>query len=92
MQIKWKTIAPLAIWLAIYLIPVPAGLNADQFDREAGMQRLELARDAGALRACQCRAARAELQCARPHESNGVKGRQVFPAVGMRGILAQRAQ
>src|SRR3978361_2410273 len=30
-NIKWKTIAPLVIWLAIYLIPVPAGLNADQW-------------------------------------------------------------
>jgi len=30
-QIKWKTIAPLVIWLVIYLIPVPAGLNADQW-------------------------------------------------------------
>ncbi|HXO68929.1 MAG TPA: DASS family sodium-coupled anion symporter, partial [Bradyrhizobium sp.] len=29
--IKWKTIAPLAVWLAIYLTPVPAGLNADQW-------------------------------------------------------------
>ena len=26
-KINWKTIAPLAIWLAIYLVPVPAGLN-----------------------------------------------------------------
>ena len=31
MKITWKTIAPLAIWLAIYLVPVPAGLNADQW-------------------------------------------------------------
>src|SRR4030088_3284462 len=30
-NIKWKTIAPLGIWLAIYLTPVPAGLNADQW-------------------------------------------------------------
>src|SRR5258708_38981096 len=30
-KITWKTIAPLAIWLAIYLVPVPAGLNADQW-------------------------------------------------------------
>ena len=30
-NIKWKTIAPLVIWLAIYLIPVPAGLNANQW-------------------------------------------------------------
>src|SRR3954462_2010067 len=30
-NIKWKTIAPLAIWLAIYLTPVPAGLNANQW-------------------------------------------------------------
>src|SRR6202047_3775593 len=27
----WKTIAPLAVWLALYLVPVPAGLNADQW-------------------------------------------------------------
>ena len=31
MKVTWKTIAPLAIWLAIYLVPVPAGLNADQW-------------------------------------------------------------
>ena len=31
MKITWKTIAPLAIWLAIYLAPVPAGLNASQW-------------------------------------------------------------
>src|SRR4030081_2254636 len=30
-KIKWKTIAPLVIWLAIYLMPIPAGLNADQW-------------------------------------------------------------
>src|SRR5258707_12693087 len=29
-KITWKTIAPLVIWLALYLGPVPAGLNADQ--------------------------------------------------------------
>src|SRR5947199_7376519 len=28
---KWKTVAPLGIWLALYLIPVPAGLNANQW-------------------------------------------------------------
>jgi citrate:succinate antiporter/L-tartrate/succinate antiporter len=31
MKVTWKTIAPLAIWLAIYLAPVPAGLNANQW-------------------------------------------------------------
>ena len=31
MKITWRTIAPLAIWLAIYLTPVPAGLNANQW-------------------------------------------------------------
>ena len=31
MKITWKTIAPLVIWLVIYLVPVPAGLNADQW-------------------------------------------------------------
>src|SRR5437762_7492919 len=30
-KITWKTIAPLGIWLAIYLVPVPAGLNANQW-------------------------------------------------------------
>src|SRR5258707_9921099 len=30
-KITWKTIAPLGIWLAIYLVPVPAGLNASQW-------------------------------------------------------------
>jgi sodium:sulfate symporter-like transmembrane protein len=31
MKIKWQTIAPLGIWLVIYLLPVPAGLNANQW-------------------------------------------------------------
>ena len=31
MKITWKTFAPLVVWLAIYLVPVPAGLNADQW-------------------------------------------------------------
>ena len=31
MKITWKTVAPLAIWLAIYLLPVPAGLTANQW-------------------------------------------------------------
>jgi len=31
LRLTWKTIAPLAIWLAIYLSPVPAGLNANQW-------------------------------------------------------------
>ncbi len=31
MKISWKTVAPLGIWLAIYLVPVPAGLNASQW-------------------------------------------------------------
>jgi L-tartrate/succinate antiporter len=30
-KITWKTIAPLGIWLALYLVPVPAGLNASQW-------------------------------------------------------------
>ena len=30
-KITWKTVAPLLIWLAIYLVPVPAGLNANQW-------------------------------------------------------------
>src|SRR3954449_1125937 len=28
---RWKLIAPLAVWLLIYLWPVPAGLNANQW-------------------------------------------------------------
>jgi len=31
MKINWKSVAPLGVWLAIYLIPVPAGLNANQW-------------------------------------------------------------
>ena len=31
MKITWKTIAPLGVWLALYLVPVPAGLNANQW-------------------------------------------------------------
>jgi len=30
-KITWKTVAPLLIWLALYLVPVPAGLNANQW-------------------------------------------------------------
>jgi L-tartrate/succinate antiporter len=30
-KITWKTIVPLLIWLALYLTPVPAGLNANQW-------------------------------------------------------------
>src|SRR6202171_5122017 len=30
-KITWRTVAPLGIWLAIYLVPVPAGLNANQW-------------------------------------------------------------
>ena len=29
--ISWKTFAPLGVWLVLYLIPVPAGLNANQW-------------------------------------------------------------
>src|SRR3954466_6029611 len=28
---RWKLIAPLAVWLVIYLWPVPAGLNVNQW-------------------------------------------------------------
>jgi len=31
MKINWKAIAPLGVWLVLYLIPVPAGLNANQW-------------------------------------------------------------
>ncbi|HKS20751.1 MAG TPA: DASS family sodium-coupled anion symporter [Bradyrhizobium sp.] len=31
MKINWKTVAPLGVWLVLYLIPVPAGLNANQW-------------------------------------------------------------
>ena len=31
MNITWKTVAPLGVWLVLYLMPVPAGLNADQW-------------------------------------------------------------
>lgn len=31
MKITWKTVEPLLIWLALYLVPVPAGLNANQW-------------------------------------------------------------
>ena len=31
MKLKWKAIAPLVVWLVIYLVPVPAGLNANQW-------------------------------------------------------------
>jgi len=28
---NWKTLAPLAVWLVLFLLPVPAGLNANQW-------------------------------------------------------------
>ena len=31
MKIKWKTVAPLIVWMVIYLLPIPAGLNANQW-------------------------------------------------------------
>jgi len=31
MNLKWKMAAPLAIWLAIYLLPVPSGLDPNQW-------------------------------------------------------------
>src|SRR5436305_13061454 len=31
MKIKWKTIAPLVVWLVLYLLPIPTGLNANQW-------------------------------------------------------------
>ena len=40
---RWKLIAPLAVWLAIYLWPVPAGLNVNQwhyFARANGFRRI----------------------------------------------------
>src|ERR1043166_674711 len=30
-RINWKTIAPLGVWLVLWLVPVPAGLNANQW-------------------------------------------------------------
>jgi L-tartrate/succinate antiporter len=31
LRINWKTIAPLGVWLVLWLMPVPAGLNANQW-------------------------------------------------------------
>ena len=31
MKINWRTIAPLVVWLVIYLTPTPTGLNANQW-------------------------------------------------------------
>jgi citrate:succinate antiporter/L-tartrate/succinate antiporter len=31
MKFQWKTFAPLVVWLVLYLMPVPAGLNANQW-------------------------------------------------------------
>ncbi len=31
MKITWRTVAPLVVWLIIYLIPTPTGLNANQW-------------------------------------------------------------
>jgi citrate:succinate antiporter/L-tartrate/succinate antiporter len=31
MKLNWKTWAPVAVWLVLFLLPVPAGLNANQW-------------------------------------------------------------
>jgi citrate:succinate antiporter/L-tartrate/succinate antiporter len=31
LKITWKTVAPVFVWLVLFLIPVPAGLNANQW-------------------------------------------------------------
>ena len=31
MKSSWRTFAPLLVWLVIYLVPVPSGLNANQW-------------------------------------------------------------
>src|SRR6266567_9190 len=31
MKVNWKTIAPLVVWLVIYVLPTPEGLNANQW-------------------------------------------------------------
>ncbi len=31
MNIRWKTIAPLIVWLVIFLLPPPSGLNSNQW-------------------------------------------------------------
>jgi anion transporter len=31
MKLNWRTVAPLVVWLVIYLIPTPTGLNANQW-------------------------------------------------------------
>ena len=31
MKVNWKTIAPLVVWLVIYVLPIPEGLNANQW-------------------------------------------------------------
>jgi len=31
MKMSWRTLAPLVVWLVVYLIPVPAGLNVNQW-------------------------------------------------------------
>src|SRR5450631_4098463 len=31
MKVYWKTVAPLLVWLVIFLLPVPASLNANQW-------------------------------------------------------------
>ena len=43
MKLSWKTLAPLAIWLVLYLIPVPAGLQraADRIDQPRVLAQLD---------------------------------------------------
>ena len=54
------------------------------------MQAFEAVRDGGALCTCQQRAARAELDEAGGHASNETEGGEIFPAVRVRGVGAER--
>ncbi len=69
---------------------IAAGLDAHQFDAEPRVQALETVRNGGALCTCQQRAARAQLDETGGHASNETEGREIFPAVRVRGVGAER--
>lgn len=39
MKMSWRTWAPIAVWLVLFLLPAPSGLNANQWHYGASSPR-----------------------------------------------------
>lgn len=39
MKMSWRTWAPIAVWLVLFLLPAPSGLNANQWHYVASSPR-----------------------------------------------------